>query len=297
MKKKTLSRREFLKAVVAGAAAGGLSHFRVLNFGGAGVVLARECEPGSGEDPDVCDPLDGNTDWCVPAEAEGGADPDYCNPTGEGTDPDMCPDTSGAEPPDICSLAADPDYCNPEIFEADTCDLVHGEPDICIGDEEGDGDLCAPTANEADVCVPEWGEPDDGTGDECNPAAGVVDECDPVGNLTDVCNPSIGEGDVCGVGDNYEKDVCIGDSNGDGDLCYSDGTYSDPDICAPPNESDTCSAGPEDDDVPNPVTLTSLTGTTSVLPALGAAAAGLGWAALHSARREEDEEEDAPLED
>ena len=49
-------------------------------------------------------------------------------------------------------------------------------------------------------------------------------------------------------------------------------------------------------DVPTPVTLTSLTGTTSVLPALGAAAAGLGWAALRSARREEDEE-DTPLED
>ena len=42
MKRKTLSRREFLKAVVAGAAAGGLSHFRVLNFGGTGVVLADD---------------------------------------------------------------------------------------------------------------------------------------------------------------------------------------------------------------------------------------------------------------
>ncbi|MBN1872640.1 MAG: hypothetical protein JXA33_00280 [Anaerolineae bacterium] len=283
MSDKQLNRREFLKLVVAGAAAAGLSHFRFLNFDGVQPVLAdRECEPGSGEVPDQCIPLDGNVDWCVPDTAAGGADPDYCQPTGDGTDPDMCPDTSGSEPPDICSLAADPDYCNPEKLEADTCDAVHGEPDICIGDSEGDGDLCIPAAREADVCILPTEPEDTAESDECDPLAAepVPDVCLPGTDQTDVCNPAMGESDVCGVTPTYDPDICIGDSSGDGDFCFNDGTISDPDICAPPEESDQCDPTmPEDPDEPNSVKFRDINSFASTgVTTFGVAAAILGAA-------------------
>ena len=276
MKKKNLSRREFLKAVVAGAAAGGLSHFRVLNFGGAEEVLADNygcdigvadyCNPG--EDEDVCpDPnqatgsdicaIDlGEPDVCAPEEGA----VDICDPTTEPPEPDECGAVGDL---DTCGWENAPDVCGEGPAVPDTCDTFNNNPDVCPDGPGGDGDICNETAPNAspDECVPALGEPD-----ECYNTA------DP-----DFCrNPETGQ-----VG----TDIC-------------DPDHGDPDLCAEPggNAQDICDPGNDNPDDPNPVTLTSLTGATSVLPALGAAAAGLGWAALRSARREEDEK-DTPLED
>ena len=74
---KKLGRREFLKLTIATAAAGGLSHFRFLNFG-AGVARAQvPCEP-AGQDPDLC---------------VSGQDPDICDPTND--NPDQFPLSAG----------------------------------------------------------------------------------------------------------------------------------------------------------------------------------------------------------
>jgi hypothetical protein len=244
MKKKTLSRREFLKAVVAGAAAGGLSHFRVLNFGGASVVLADDdCTDPGGTDPDICDPPE---------------NPDTCDPPEEA---DNC--TSDPE-----------DFCRPHLEDPDECS-IHNTEDFCIISEE---------YSDRDACLTEHGDPDY--------------QCDPLGGVPDDCLPQDGDPDLCDPPE--EPDECLPPDDVDyfcpepgSDLC-GDG---DPDLCIPwSGDPDVCDPGSGEADEPTPVTLTSLTGATSVLPALGAAVAGLGWAALRSARREEDEE-DTPLED
>ena len=321
MLNKKLDRREFLKVVVAGAAAAGLSHFRFLNMGGADVVLARECEPG--EDPDTCTP--GNTDWCIPASMDGG-DPDVCAPTDD--NPDMCPDDSPGGDGDTCLPGIDPDYCNPNampVAEPDMCNPDTNDPDICLGDmPPGDRDVCDPAQNEADVCIGD----EEGNGDLCTApdpdvcevpyntdtclvtgtdtcappvdpdicepelagVPGAEDSCIPDLQDPDVCNPAASEADVCNPAAN-EADVCIGDTGGDGDQCVPDDGIAD--ICSPTYDPDLCvTPGIFPPDAPNTVTFNTLKGgISSTISTLGIAATVVGAAAalLHNDEKQKGE--------
>ncbi|MBN1966328.1 MAG: hypothetical protein JW910_16890 [Anaerolineae bacterium] len=265
---KKINRREFLKVVIASAAAAGLSHFRFLNFGGVLPVQARECE--NGEEPDDCVP-GGSTDWCIPASS-GGGDADICA-LGDPMNPDMCPDDSPGGHADICDPALqppEPDECWPEMNEPDTCapTATPKDPDICLGDTTGDGDVCI-VEQDPDVCIlgPETGG---GEPDVCLPGALEADVCVPLPPYpdpdiclqppdSDMCGAA-GIPDVCGEGpfvtppdtceipnpDSCEpaqplpgsEDKCE-PATGELDTCEP--SYGEPDRCEPlAGESDTC---------------------------------------------------------
>lgn len=255
---KPMSRRDFLKWLAAGAAAAGLSHFGVLNFGGVVPVSARECEV-PGEDPDVCNTVAVNTDWCIPA-SYGGGDPDVCEPGSE-LNPDMCPDDSPGGDADICSPAvAELDECWPETNEPDLCITTEpSDPDVCIGDTTGDGDLCVPesdpdvcigdpsTAGDPDICAPTVFEPD-----VCTP--GEPDLCTGRPFDSDQCGHIPGAQDICGEGP-MAPDTCTLQLNGNPDSCEPGAIPPEADVCEPATaEPDTCepSVGEADRCEPEP---------------------------------------------
>lgn len=253
MDDKKLGRREFLKLAVATAAAAGLSHFRVLNFGGAGVAHAGSCA-GDIENPDWCKPLIGFTDECVPP-----TDPDECQPMFN--DPDLCSGQPGDPDyacwpfvtPDTCTSLADQDLCDPgqepdecqPPDDVDSCSLGYpndvdqcGAPgDTDYGCTEAGGDTCSTT--DADLCNP-WSAGTD------------TDECGALGD-TDYACPQLS--DVCGA--------------------------ADPDLCEPAWEPDECLPAVEDADLPSAVEMVSLTARAGasplarVLSVLGGLAAAL----------------------
>lgn len=172
MTQRKLDRRAFLKTVLASAAAAGLSHFRILNFGASDAAAQDLCDPpslpdtcipqGSPPDPDSCYPP-GDTDYCVPAGMV--TDPDYCDPQYNEMDVGCAGEQDYCYPDDF-----DPDVCLPP-YEADECLPATGDvdyqctaaaADVCDPGMQ-DPDLCAPWAGETDVCVPGADEPDEPT--------------------------------------------------------------------------------------------------------------------------------------
>lgn len=192
---KKMDRREFLKVVIASAAAAGLSHFRFLNFGGALPALADDCtgpldpdicDPSIGEfdvcpdpplgDGDLCAPVDGTYDECVPAVEEA----DECN-WAKG-DPDECPDGSGTV--DEC-VSPNPDVCNQGLAGPDICDPEHDDPDVCrMGLPPDDPDECI-RSDVPDTCDPAGPPPFDP--DICTPD-GMPDICVIPGQDNDATN-------------------------------------------------------------------------------------------------------------
>lgn len=247
MSKKKTNRREFLKAAIAGAAAAGLSHFRVLNFGGMATVLADNagCEVGI---------------------------PDYCNP---GEDPDICPDPNSATSSDVCIPEQDEmDECIP-MSEPDICDPVNPPPDTCMPPDDpdecevppGGPDTCMATPDDADIC-PDGGPPV-GDGDVCNETAPNAnpDECIPAVGESDGCTTSA-EPDFCrNASGQVVHDIC---ADPDPDICYENGQNGD-DICDP--------TGGDPDAPPNRISLAAFAGKSVSPPGL-AAAVVLGGAAL-----------------
>lgn len=244
---KKMDRREFLKVVVASAAAAGLSHFRFLNFGGAGAVLADNigCDVGI---------------------------PDYCNP---GEDSDLCPDPNSATSSDVCvPEQMQPDEC---ILgsEADICDPVNPPPDICAPPDDpdecevppGGPDTCMKEPDDPDIC-PDGGPPV-GDGDICNETAPNAnpDECVPAVNESDGCTASA-EPDFCRDPDTgvVMHDLCIPEY--DTDICSESGVNGI-DVCAPPDDPD---ADPNAVRQLTTVKTRSSTATLGVVAALGAAA-------------------------
>jgi hypothetical protein len=247
MAKKPINRREFLKTVLAGAAAAGLGHFRILNFGGAVPALADACGVGvpdycnPGEDDDLCpDPNQAtSSDVCVPEQGE----MDECIPTSE---------------PDVCDAVTEPlpDICAPDIGDPDECEVPPGGPDTCMTAPD-DPDICpdgGPPVGDGDIC--------NETGPQANP-----DECIPAVNESDGCTASA-EPDFCRDPETGQvaHDLCTPPQ--DEDICYENGQ----------NTIDICDPGNNDPDAdPNVVRLASLQarpGTTTVglVAALGAAA-------------------------
>ncbi|HOU15627.1 MAG TPA: hypothetical protein PKZ84_21190 [Anaerolineae bacterium] len=250
---KKMDRREFLKVVIASAAAAGLSHFRFLNFGGAQTVLA---------DNVGCDV----------------AIPDYCNP---GEDPDICPDPNKATSSDVCiPQMMEPDECMSDPFDPNVCDMTDMPPDLCLPAPEptdqceippGGPDTCFPQPpSTADVCPDGPG----GDGDTCNETA-------PNANA-DECIPAVNESDSCSV--SAEPDFC---RNAEGqvvhDICNPP---QDPDICIENgrNGEDICDPGAGNPDSTNALQLTAFQ-ARSGMATLGAVAA-LGAAALLIPRKE-----------
>ncbi len=252
---KKMDRREFLKVVVASAAAAGLSHFRFLNFGGAGTVLADYygctdvipdyCDPQEPGNVDTCpDPSTSSSDVCIPEQGES----DECIPMSEA---DICDPVN--PPPDICAPPADPDVCEVPPGGPDTCMTAPDDPDICPDGgaaSGGDGDICSVTGQpNPDECIPSVGE-----SDECSPEAGA-----------DFCR------DPSGV---VAYDTCLGEL--DPDICFENGQ----------NVPDLCTADPYDEDLPPNVTRVTSFRTQPATTLLGAAAA-LGAAALLHSRKED----------
>jgi hypothetical protein len=246
MSDKKMNRREFLKVVIASAAAAGLSHFRFLNFGGAMPVSAMDdCAPAMGI-PDVCAPPD-NADTCPePVVSEPGED--VCLPM-------------GPDPADACfyvlPAGTELDYCNPVQDQTDVCD-THTTPNT---------DSCDPVTGANDHC--EW-----------NGVEYETDLCD--ATTTDVCHP--GEGslnpDVCPDGGLGDGDICMPEI-GETDVCSATGGGAD--ICIPDAGPDICDPSAGNPDQPNPVRVSRLRATSSS-PALGVVAA-LGVAALLRPRK------------
>jgi hypothetical protein len=262
---KKMNRREFLKMVIASAAAAG-GALPVLADGcghPAGIpdtcneMLVDYCNPG--EDTDICpDPNGGasSSDVCVPQLGE----PDECDPAVE-YDPDLCDPIIPAEDicaspsgPDVaCQQAMVPDVCGEGPLVPDTCDKTVGNPDVCpdSGPPPGDGDICILTGpnNNADECIPAVNEPD-----LCSADTG-----------TDFCrNPDSGI---------VEPDIC---SDPDPDICYENG-QNVVDVCEPP------SGDPDAD--PNVLQLTTFKARSGIAT-MGAVAA-LGAAALLRPRKED----------
>lgn len=252
MSNKKMNRREFLKVVIASAAAAGLSHFRFLNFGGPLPVSAMDdCAPSSGIS-DICEPLEGNADTCPEP------------PTYE-TGQDLCVPNEPNDLADACFHVlpggTEMDYCNTPRDETDVCD-THTTP----------GDACDPYNGEGDLC--EW------TGEFYE-----VDVCD--ATSTDVCHP--GEGsqnpDVCPDGPLGDGDICLPEI-GETDVCYEQS--GGPDLCVPDMAPDICNPSAGNPDQPNPVRVSRLHATPSPSsPTLGIVAA-LGAAALLRPRKEDD---------
>lgn len=194
MTERKLGRREFLKLAIAAAGAAGLSHFRILNIGGADVALAQEncsSDPGG---IDICTPQTGDRDVCP----EGVADPanDICDPAID--EADVCIPGTPVNQPDNCTN--DEDVCDPTDVPPDSCSVttdmceVPQAPDTCV--PPSDPDTCAPaggdycitsppdTTGDGDVCI----QP--GFGDYCE-ATGAADTCvGPAGPQTpDICDP------------------------------------------------------------------------------------------------------------
>jgi hypothetical protein len=249
MLNRKMDRREFLKVVVASAAAAGLSHFRFLNIGGTLPVSAQDdCAPSSGMS-DICEPLEGNADTCPePPELVIGQD--------------LCVPNEPNDPADACfhvlPSGTEPDYCNIPRDETDVCD-THTTPNT---------DNCNPETGEGDLC--EW------TGE-----AYEVDVCD--ATSTDVCHPGAGSQnpDVCPDGPLGDGDICMPEI-GETDVCYAQG--GGPDLCMPEMAPDICNP-PTDPDQPNPVRVSKLRAAPSLIsPALGVVAA-LGAAALLRPRK------------
>jgi hypothetical protein len=258
MDEKKLNRREFLKAALAAAAAVGLSHFRFLNLGGVNPVLADVCDSLADycnpmEDLDICPDLNPNSADVCIPEM---AEPDECM---TGQDPDICAPMETE--PDICAPPEIPDICEVPPAEPDTC-VPQGNPDICPdgGPPSGDGDICNETGPQADP-------------DECIPAVGESDGCT-VSAEPDFCRDP-GSGEVA-------HDICDPD-HGDPDICMEEGRNVE-DVCDP--------VGGDPDRDPNAIGLTSFA-ASSALPALGAAAAALGLAALRKRSKDEDAKESA----
>ncbi len=260
-----MNRREFLKVVVASAAAAGLSHFRFLNFGGALPVLADGCgnPPGT---PDTCN------DMVV----------DYCNP---GEDYDLCPDPNGgANSSDVCVPMIEPDYCDPAIeYDADLCNPPMPGEDVCAPPLESDlcgkemsPDVCGEGPNVPDVCKKSEGNPD--VCPDSGPPPGDGDICIVTGgdSSPDECIPAVGESDLCSAGTG--TDFCRNPETG----------IVEPDNCSPPQDPDLCFEGGQNapdicdpdsgnPDNPNALQLTAFkarsgVATVGVVAALGAAA-------------------------
>ena len=213
MTKKEIGRREFLKIVLGSAAAAGLSHFRILNVGGApsagdqcGLLRSADgwciqedlCTPNDPDGRDTCWPQEGDPDVCNTEEIDvcmPPSDPDQCTVAG---DPDYeCAtpgaDTCGTQNPDLCWPAHDRDQCLPPEDE-DNCS--EASPDECsaAGDPDydcGEGDSCQ--AQDPDLCAPDRSE------DECGTVVGdpdydcgyiVADACLPESD-PDLCNPTL----------------------------------------------------------------------------------------------------------
>jgi hypothetical protein len=260
MPQKRIGRREFLKLTIAAVGAAGLSHFRILNIGGADVAMAQT---------DECS--DTVTDICA-----------------VGASPDTCPEGADGGGTDSCApLNGDPDFCEPfDLDEDDECEPPGTIPDDVCDSE--DGDTCVEFGN--DTC--ECGAAD--SPDACDPGgSGEPDACTPSGFVgggdPDVCpDPPPGDGDICFT-DNLgisEADYCV--PPGAEDTCETNEPPQTPDICNPGTDPDS----------PNPVTVDSVgvESTSSILPSLGGVVAALGTAALwlrHRLRPEEPEGEDS----
>jgi hypothetical protein len=202
MPQKRIGRREFLKLAIAAAGAAGLSHFRILNIGGADVAYAQgdnctndgamstdECRPptnpsdpdtcpeGMQNGPDMCDELTDSTDACIPALVE----PDECIVL---VSVDVCKTGS-----DVCEAPPPPstsDDCIPGS-SPDVCVLAFPGPDedVCPDAPNGDGDICyANGVSDPDICPP--GPP---TEDSCPPPDGGTDLCQPSVDNPDNPNP------------------------------------------------------------------------------------------------------------
>ncbi len=253
MSDKKMNRREFLKVVIASAAAAGLSHFRFLNFGGAQTVLADNvgCDIGI---PDFCDPGEpGNYDTCPDPVSTSGSD--VCIPPNE---------------PDLCDLGIDPDICDPVNPPPDICDPAAGAPDQCEV-PPGGPDTCMKAADDPDIC-PDGGAASGGDGDICtltgqpNP-----DECIPSVGESDKCSPETGP-DFCRVGGVVVHDTCGGEL--DPDICYENEQ----------NVVDICDPDAGDPDTTNALQLTAFQARSDITT-LGAVAA-LGAATLLLPRKE-----------
>lgn len=248
---KTMSRRDFLKWLAAGAAAAGLSHFGVLNFGGVNPVLADACTDmadycNPGEDLDVCpDSQPGSSDVCIPEMGEldecGGSEADTCDLTNV--------------PPDNCNVPPGTlDQCEVPPGTPDTCNTVPDDVDVCPDAPGGDGDACSATLpSEPDECIPAVNEPDQCPGDAepdfCrDPGTGQVAQ--------DNCSPSPGDPDICWEGGQNVIDICD-PGNGDDD--------------APPNATRVTSFQAQ--------SVTTVLGGAAVV---GAAVVALGAALTHS---------------
>lgn len=216
MAKKEIGRREFLKIVLGSAAAAGLSHFRILNVGGAPsggdqCGLLQSADGWCGPDGDLCAPTDPDgRDTCWP-QAPLAPDPDVCN-TEEldvcmpPSDADQCTvagdpdyecatpaaDTCGTQNPDLCWPEHDPDQCLPPEDE-DNCSAA--SPDVCgaPGDPDYDcseRDSCQ--TEDPDLCAPGRSEDQD----ECGPVVGDPDYDCQAGSASDVCIPD-SDPDLC----------------------------------------------------------------------------------------------------
>jgi hypothetical protein len=246
---KKMNRREFLKVVIASAAAAGLSHFRFLNFGGAVPALAMDdCTPSSGI-PDICEPFEGNADTC-PEPPELVMGQDICGPD---------------DSVDACF------HVLPSGTEMDYCNIPQDATDICDTHTTPNTDNCVPTTGEGDLC--EW------TGE-----AYEVDVCDAAS--IDVCHP--GEGslnpDVCPDGKSGDGDICMPEI-GEIDVC--DAQSGGPDICVPEMAPDVCDPTAGNPDQPNPVKVSKLRAATSLSTPTLSVVAALGAAALLRPRKEE----------
>jgi hypothetical protein len=266
---KKMDRREFLKIVMASAAAAGLSHFRFLNFGGVLPVLADGCGHPAGI-LDTCNDM--MVDYCNPGE-----DYDVCpDPNGGASSSDVCVPEQGEM--DECAPPSEPDICDPADSEPDICDPAAGLPDQCEV-PPGGPDTCFPQPpSTADIC-PDGGETAGGDGDICSVTGenDNPDECIPAVNEPDLCSTDTGT-DFCRNPDSgiVEPDNC----DPDPDICY-EGGQNVVDICDPDN-------GDPDTD-PNVLQLTNFN-ARSDMTTLGAVAA-LGAAALLRPRKENDPSE------
>ncbi len=249
---KKMDRREFLKVVIASAAAAGLSHFRFLNFGATGTVLA---------DNVGCDV----------------AIPDYCNP---GEDSDICPDPNKATSSDVCiPEMGELDECTTgPVFDPDICNMTNIPPDTCL--PEGDPDECEIPPGGPDTCFPQPPSTADicpdgpqGDGDICNETApnANADECIPAVHESDSCSASA-EPDFCRLpGGQVVHDICSPPQ--DPDICLEGGR----------NVEDICDLGAGDPDSTNALQLTAFNARSGVTP-VGVVAA-LGVAALLRPRK------------
>lgn len=272
MPQRKIGRREFLKLAIAAAGAAGLSHFRILNIGGADVAYAGQC---GAEAQDLCNPPSAPDDCTAPPvdpdECKiGGGDPDLCS--GQPGDPDLqCPSAGN----DTCTTT-DPDLCDALAGEADEC-LMPDDLDSCIPGNPSDPDTCDPNP-------PVWNmdyQCDPTGGDTCTPPPDP-DWCDPWVGWVDECLPALGD-----------RDYNCDDPMTDPDICV----VGDPDLCEPAFEPDECNPPQDDVDLPNAVKIASLktragTSPVALVAALLGGIAAAATAIRHRLRHKEPAEEE-----